>query len=121
MTALFRPPGHYAVIDGIEHPVRGSAYDYVLVVGEHGDVRYDMDDLDDLLSVKVRARWQDSDISINAVSGDEVGFYTNDRNLAERQGLGGDFRNGWFGSAPVSELSEVVEKVSSIHPRRREA
>ncbi len=121
MTAPVRPPGHYAVIDGVEQPVRSSAYDYVLVDGEHGDVRYDMDDLDDLLSVKVRARWKGADIAIGGVQGGDARFYTWDRDLAEREGLGGDVRDGWGGLAPLSELTDVTEKVSSIHPRRRES
>lgn len=122
MTApAIRPPGHYAVIDGVELPVTVSARDYVQVAGEHGPVRHEIEDLDDLLSVNVRARWRDGDISVNAVSGDEVGFYTNDGALAKREGLGGDFYNGWHGAAPVAELSDVTERVSSIHPRRREA
>lgn len=116
-----RPPGHYAVIDGVEHPVTVSAYDYVKVAGDQGPVRYDLDELDDLLSVGVKARWRGGDIAVNAVDGDEVGFYTNDRGLAEREGLGGDLHDGWFGSAPVTELSDITERVSSIHPRRRES
>lgn len=115
-----RPPGHYAVIDGVEQRVT-AGYDHVLVPGEDGPERYEMDDLDDLLSVKVRARWQGADIAIGGVDGDEVDFYTDDRDLAEREGLAGDVRDGWRGVAPLSELTDVAERVSSIHPRRRES
>lgn len=121
MTGAIRPPGHYAVIDGVERPVTASAYDYVMVAGDDGPVRREMDDLDDLLSIGVKAHWRGGEIAINAVNGDEVGFYTNDRDLAEREGLGGSFRDGWYGAAPVAELTDVTERVSSIHPRRRES
>lgn len=113
-----REPGRYAVIDGVEHEVRVTGYDYVLVSTADGDTRYEMDELDDLLSVGVRARWKGADIAIGGVQGDEVRFYTWDRDLAEREALVGDVRDGWGGIAPVSELTHVTERVSSIHPKR---
>lgn len=119
MSAI-RPPGHYAVIDGVQRHVVVSARDYVTVQGPHGPVRHTMDELDDLLSVGVRARWHGGDVSVSSVDGDDVAFFTNDRGLAEREHLAGDFHNGWHGSAPLAELSDVDERVTSIHPRRRE-
>ena len=52
---------------------------------------------------------------------DECGFFTSDKDLAEREGLAGDSYNGWHGAAPLAELTDVDERVTSIHPRRREA
>lgn len=121
MTAVSREPGRYAVIDGIERRVSAAAKDYVLVEGENGRVRYEMDDLDDLLSVSVHARWKGADIAIGGVQGDDVRFYTWDRDLAESEGLVGDVHDGWGGIARVSELTDVDERVTSIHPRRRKA
>lgn len=121
MSTVIRQPGHYAVIDGVEQLVAATAKDHVLVDAEDGRVRHDIADLDDLLSVNVRAQWKGADIAVSAVRGDKIGFYTWDRDLAEREALPGDVRDGWVGSAPASELSDVTERVSSIHPRRREA
>jgi hypothetical protein len=121
MTAVTREPGRYAVIDGTEQRVSAAAKDHVLVDGENGRVRYEMDELDDLLSVSVHARWKGADIAIGGVQGDDARFYTWDRGLAESEGLAGDVRDGWGGIAPVSELTDVTERVSSIHPRRRES
>ena len=121
MTVVTREPGRYAVIDGAEVRVAAAAKDYVLVDGDDGRVRYEIDDLDDLLSVKVHARWKGADIAIGGLQGDEARFYTWDSDLAESEGLVGDTHDGWGGIAPVSELTDVTEKVSSIHPRRRES
>jgi hypothetical protein len=117
---MTREPGRYAVIGGAEQRVSAVADDYVLVDSADGRVRHEMDDLDDLLSVKVRARWKGADVAIGGVQGDGARFYTWDRDLAESEGLVGDVRDGWGGIAPVSELTDVTERVSSIHPRRRE-
>lgn len=119
MTHVIRQPGRYAVVDGVEQLVAATAKDYVLIDGGQGRVRHEMDDLDDLLSVNVSAKWKGADIAIGGVQGDEARFYTWDRDLAESDGLVGDVRDGWGGVAPLSELSDVTEKVSSIHPRRR--
>jgi hypothetical protein len=120
MTLMMREPGRYAVIDGVEQRVAAVAKDHVLVDGAGGRVRHEMEDLDDLLSVKVHARWRGADVAIGGIDGDAARFYTWDRDLAEREGLAGDVHDGWGGIAPVSELTDVTEKVSSIHPRRRE-
>ncbi len=119
MTVVRRQPGRYAVIDGVEKHVSAAAADYVLVDGENGRVRHEMGDLDDLLSVSVHARWKGADIAIGGVQGEDVRFYTWDRDLAESEGLPGDVRDGWGGIAPLSELTDVTERVASIHPRRR--
>ncbi|RYC07352.1 hypothetical protein [Nocardioides zhouii] len=114
---MIRPPGMYAVIDGQEVRVDSHARDFVRVAG----TRHEMDELDDFVSVATTATWRGGTIAINAVSGDECGFFTNDGALAEREGLAGDFHNGWHGAASVDELTDVNEKVTSIHPRRRGA
>ncbi len=121
MTAVTRQPGRYAVIDGVEHRVAAAATDYVLVDADGDRQRHEMADLDDLLSVAVSARWKGADIAVGGIDGDTARFYTWDRDLADREGLVGDVHDGWGGLAPVSELTDVVERVSSIHPRRREA
>lgn len=107
----------YAVIDGEEVRVDSHARDFVRI----GGVRREIDDLDDFLSVATKATWRSGTIAVSAVSGDEVGFFTNDGALAEREGLAGDSYNGWHGAASVAELTDVDEKVTSIHPRRRGA
>lgn len=119
MTVVSREPGRYAVIGGTERRVAAVAKDYVLVDGDDGRVRYEIDDLDDLLSVSVHARWKGAEIAVGGVQGDGARFYTWDRDLADSEGLVGDVRDGWGGIAPLSELTDVTEKVSSIHPRRR--
>ena len=58
---------------------------------------------------------------MSVVAGDECSFNTTDQRLAEREGLDGDFHNGWHGAAPLDELTDVDERVTSIHPRRRES
>lgn len=121
MTGVTREPGRYAVIGGVEERVAAVAKDYVLVDGDDGRVRHEMDDLDDLLSVRVHARWKGADIAVGGVQGDDARFYTWDRDLAQREGLTGDVHDGWGGIAPLSELTDVTEKVSSIHPRRRDS
>lgn len=114
-----RSPGRYAVIDGVEVRVAATAQDHVLVDGDDGPVRHEIDDLDDLVSVRVTARWKGADIAIGEVQDDAVRFYTWDRDLAESESLVGDVRDGWGGLAPVPELTDVTERVSSFHPRRR--
>jgi hypothetical protein len=120
MTDVIREPGRYAVMDGTEVRVDAAAQDYVLITRGGRRERHEIDDLDDLLSVNVRARWKGAEVAIGGVEGDVASFYTWDRDLAEREGLAGDVRDGWGGIAPVSELTDVTERVSSIHPRRRE-
>ena len=117
---MIRPSGLYAVVDGEQIQVESHGRDFVRLSGT-GSARTDLDDLEDFLSVKTSAVWRGGKISVSAVSGDECGFFTNDSGLAEREGLAGDSYNGWHGSAPLSELTEVDERVTSIHPRRRES
>ena len=118
---MIRPSGLYAVLAGETVPVELHGSDYVKLAGPYGMVRHELDELDDYLSVKTFATWRGGRISVSAVSGDECGFNTNDQELAEREGLAGDFYNGWHGSAPLAELTDVDERVTSIHPRRRES
>ena len=118
---MIRPSGLYAVLAGRTVPVELHGKDYVKLAGPYGMVRHEMDELDDFLSVKTFATWRGGTISVSAVAGEECGFNTNDQPLAEREGLAGDFYNGWHGSAPLAELTDVDERVTSIHPRRRES
>lgn len=118
---MIRPSGLYAVVGGEQIQVESHGRDFVRLPSTTGSVRTDIDDLEDFVSVATKARWRGGEVAISAVSGEECGFFTNDRELAEREGLAGDAYNGWHGSAPLSELSDVDERVTSIHPRRRES
>ena len=113
-----RAPGLYAVLGGEEIPVLSHSSDHVSFRTPYGSERHEMEELDDLLSVSVFAQWRGGKISVSAVSSDECGFYTNDGALARREGLAGDFYNGWHGAAALSELTDVVTKVTSIHRGR---
>jgi hypothetical protein len=117
---VIRPSGLYAVIGGETLPVELHGSDYVKLAGPYGMVRREMDELDDFLSVRTSATWRGGRISVKAVSDEECGFDTSDGALAEREDLAGDFYNGWHGAAPLAELTDVDERVTSIHPRRRE-
>lgn len=119
---MIRPSGLYAVLAGETVRVEMHDSDHVDVAGPFGRlVRHEMDELDDFLSVRTFATWRGGRISIKAVAADECGFDSNDQDLAEREGLAGDFHNGWHGVAPLDELTDVDERVTSIHPRRRES
>lgn len=118
---MIRPSGLYAVLRGEEIHVHSHGRDYVTLPAPSGPVRHELDELDDFVSIKTFATWRGGQVAISAVSGDECGFFTNDQALAEREGLAGDTYNGWHGSAALSELTDVDERVTSIHPRRREA
>jgi hypothetical protein len=115
-----RSPGLYAVLGGEEVLVSSHGKDFVRLPAPGsrvGTVRHEMDELDDFLSVKIVARWRGGRVSLSAVSGEECGFHTDDGGLAQREGLAGDFYNGWHGSAPLVELTDVVETVTSIQGR----
>lgn len=113
-----RPPGLHAVLRGEEIPVFSHGTDHVSFRTPYGSERHEMEELDDLVSVSVTAQWRGGKVSINAVADDECGFCTSDSDLARREGLAGDFHNGWHGAAAMSELTDVVEKVTSIHRGR---
>lgn len=119
MTARLRTPGHYAVIDGVElEAVAGK--DHVWVRDEHGrQVRHEMADIDDLLNISTLATWRGAQIALSAVEGDECHYYTSSSELAQAEGLSGDFYNGWTGAAPLDELTDVRVRTTSIHPGRR--
>jgi hypothetical protein len=119
VTEELRSPGHYAVIDGMQVKAVWGKGD-VWVEDEHGRrVRYDVADVDDLLSVSTRATWRGAEIALSQVIGDECSFYTNSRALAEAENLAGDFYNGWMGAARLDELTDVRVRTTSIHPYRR--
>lgn len=117
---MIRQSGFYAIVDGEQIEVESHGRDFVRLPGT-GSVRTDIADLEDFVSVKTYAVWRGGKISVSAVSGDACGFFTHDSALAQREGLAGDTYNGWHGSAPLAELTDVDERVTSIHPRRREA
>jgi hypothetical protein len=114
---MIRAPGLYAVVGGEQVPVssHGTGFVRLPAPGWHvGTVRHEIDELDDVLSVKVVAQWRGGPVAVSAVSGYECGFFTNDGALAAREGLAGDFHNGWHGAAQVSELTDVVETATSL-------
>ena len=117
---MTRPSGLYALLCGEQVRVEAHARDHVKVAGPYGFVRHEMDELDDVLSVRTNATWRGGRVSVSVVAGDECGFFTNDQGLAEREGLAGDFYNGWHGAAPLVELSNVTEETRSIHPGNHE-
>lgn len=118
MTARLRSPGNYAVIVGVEHKAFAGK-DHVWVRDEHGrQVRREMADIDDLLSISTLATWRGAQIALSAVEGDECHYYTSSE-LAQDEGLSGDVYNGWMGSAPLDELTDVRVRTTSIHPERR--
>lgn len=116
---VIRASGLYAVLAGETLPVALHGSDYVKLAGPYGMARHEMDDLDDVLSVKTFATWRGGRISVSAVSGDRCGFFTDDSALAERERLAGDTYNGWHGSAVLTDLTHVEERVTSVQPRRR--
>lgn len=75
-------------------------------------------ELDDLLKVVTTAEWHGEEVVVNGVDSTTAGFYTSSRRLAEDQGLSGDQYGGWTGVAPIEELSNVQERVVSVHPGR---
>lgn len=93
---MIRQPGLYAVVDGEQVLATLHGTDHVYLpapAGRVGSVRRDIADLDDFLSVKTTAMWRGGKIAVNAVAGDECGF----------------------------DLTHVEERVTSLHPRSREA
>lgn len=118
-AGVIRPSGLHAVLAGETVHVKMHDSDHVYVAGPYGSVQHEMDELDDLLSVRTSATWRGGRIAVSVVSGDGCTFNTTDQRLAEREGLDGDFYNGWHGAAPLDELTDVDERATSIHPRRR--
>ncbi len=115
---MIRSSGYYAVLDGQQSYVSALAKDYAMVATPAGPVRHERVDLDDLLKVATTATWRGGRVSLTTVDSEVAGFFTNDRRLADAESLHGDSYNGWDGVAPLSELTDVSERVSSIHPRR---
>ena len=70
--------------------------------------------------MKTQAVWRGGRISV-VRSPRRVRLLHQRSGLAEREELAGDTYNGWHGSAPLAELTDVDEGGPSIHPRRREA
>lgn len=69
----------------------------------------------DVVHVSVRASWRGGSVVVNRMRGDDaVLFLTDDKSLAEREGLSGDQYSGWGGVALVDELSSVEETVKVL-------
>jgi hypothetical protein len=66
----------------------------------------------------IRSDGEQRCLSVYQGAGDECGFFTDDGAVAERERLAGDTYNGWHGSAPLHELGDVDERVTSVQPRR---
>lgn len=68
----------------------------------------------DVVKVVTRATWRGGSVVVSEVDGDTVGFYSDDADLARREGLYGDQYSGWTGRTPLAELSEVQEQVTVL-------
>ena len=113
-----RASGQYAVVGGRELAVIGRGRHEVTVDPGTGPQRLPLTDLDDLLKVVTTAKWHGEEVVVSGVDATTAGFYTSSRRLAEGQGLPGDQYGGWTGVAPIEELSNVQERVVSVHPGR---
>ncbi len=115
---MIRDSGYYAVIEGRECYVSILGADYVKVPTPTGVVRLALSDVEKVIRVATKATWRGARVATTTIGPEGVGFFTDDRALAEAEGLHGDFYSGWDGVAPVSELTDVSERVSVIHPRK---
>ncbi|HXH80006.1 hypothetical protein [Nocardioides sp.] len=71
--------------------------------------------LGEVVAVTVRASWRGGEVLVNRLRGDDaVTFLTDDRALAEREGLQGDQYSGWGGIALMQDLSSVEETVTVL-------
>jgi hypothetical protein len=113
-----RASGQYAVVAGEQLSVIGRSRDAVTVDPGSGPRHVAIADLDDLLKVLTTASWDGEEVVVNGVGAATVGVLTHSRALAESRGLHGDQYGGWSGEAPIEELSNVQERVVSIHPGR---
>lgn len=68
----------------------------------------------DVVKVVTRATWRGGAVIVADVDGDTVGFYSDDADLARREGLYGDQYSGWTGTTSLAELSEVQEQVTLL-------
>lgn len=118
--AVMRASGQYAVVDGQQFAVIGRGRHEVTLDLGTGPRDYAITELDDLLKVSKTATWRGATIYVAAVDAELAGFYTHSMELAKAEGLSGEQYSGWTGRAPLAELSGVLEKVVSIHPRERE-
>lgn len=71
-------------------------------------------ELGEIVRVRTVATWRDGRIDVAGVSPEGVRFYTRDRELAQREGLRGDWHEGWGGVAPVAELRDVEESTTVL-------
>ena len=78
--------------------------------------RVPLAELGDIVRVVVTARWRDGQVVVNGVAdAGEITFLTQDKLLAEREGLRGDRYSGWGGKARIDELHDVHEDVTRTH------
>lgn len=67
--------------------------------------------LDTLVKRSVWAQWRGAEISIEGVHGETVGFYSLGGPVwAAANGVEGDQHDGWWGEAPLAELTDVREE-----------
>ena len=115
-----RASGQYAVLDGQEFAVIGRGRHEVTIDLGTGPGHHAITELEDLLKVVTTAEWHGEEIVVNGVDATSAGFFTSSRRLAEGRGLPGDQYGGWTGVAPIGELSNVQERVVSVHPGRND-
>lgn len=126
------PAGVYAVYQGRRYLTSGVGDDYVWIRvsakelrdlhgsgvlersddGPHGPaMKVQRRALDRLLSRRVRARWRGAEVSVHGVRGDLADFYSNAGPVwAAENGVEGDQHDGWWGEAPLAELTQVEEQ-----------
>ena len=111
---MVREPGHYAVRDGRSFAVVKASGTTWLERSDGRDVGEELtlDQLDRLERVSVRASWHGGAVSVVRTSGDRADIWTRDGDLAARQDLTGDVREGWRATVPVPELEDVREVVA---------
>ena len=70
-----------------------------------------VDQLERLERVAVRATWRGAEVSVVLTRGDRADLWTRDADLAAREDLSGELREGWQLTVPVSELDDLHEVV----------
>ena len=113
---MTRAPGHYATRAGRTfRVVKASGTTWV----EHRDGKDVGDELtlaqlDRLERVAVRARWRDGDVWVVRLRNGEADVWTTDADLAAREDLKGDVREGWQATVSQEALQDGEEDVSVV-------
>lgn len=109
--------GLWVVLDGTWHGVEAHGTDHVVVDLGRGPERLYDGQFDELVDVSGEARWRGGWLSLERSTPEGVQIRTQDRALAVREELAGEFWEGWYAVLPLDELDEVVLTVT--RSRRR--